>query len=63
MFHMKLTPPKGIVFLISLILAIIGLVVHVLGYFMVVPVLGAYTFWIMFISWLLLCLGVWLKGF
>lgn len=60
---MRLTPPKKIVFIISLILAIIGLVVQILGYFMVVPVLGPYTFWIMFISWLLLFLGVWLKGF
>lgn len=56
---MRLTPPKKIIFIISLILAIISLVAH----FVNIPVATQYQYWIMVAAWLLLTLGVALKGF
>lgn len=56
---MRLNAPKKIVWLISLILAVISIV----GYFVVIPYVTAYIFWIMGVAWLLLFLGAWLKGF
>jgi len=56
---MKLTPPKNIVFIISLILVIISLVAH----FINIPFLTAYQYWIMLVGYILLGLGVAIKGF
>ena len=60
---MRLTPPKKNVFIISLILAIIAVVVKLLAYFIIIPVLPVLVFWILAASWLLLVLGIALKGF
>lgn len=58
---MKLSPPKTIVFLISLILVIISLLAH----FNVVKIqfITQYQYWIMLVGYVLLALGVTLKGF
>ena len=56
---MRLTPPKKIVFIISLILVIISLVAH----FIHIPVATQYQYWIMLVGWALLAAGVALKGF
>ena len=56
---MKLTPPKKIVFIISLILVIISLVAH----FINIPTVTQYQYWIMLIGYVLLAAGVALKGF
>jgi len=56
---MKLTPPKNIVFIISLILVIISLVSH----FINIPFLTEYQYWIMLVGYVLLGLGVAIKGF
>jgi hypothetical protein len=56
---MRLTPPKKIVFIISLILAIVGLVAH----FVDIPVATQYQYWIMLAAWAILAAGVFLKGF
>ena len=56
---MRLTPPKKIVFIISLLLAIIS----VIGHFVNIPVVTEYQYWIMLVAWALLAAGVFLKGF
>lgn len=57
---MRLTPPKKIVFIISLILAIISIVAT----FVDIPVVSDhYEYWIMLAAWAILAAGVFLKGF
>jgi hypothetical protein len=56
---MKLTPPKKIVFFISLILVIISIVAH----FIHIPFVTQYHYWIMLVGYVLLAAGVALKGF
>lgn len=53
---MKLTPPKQIVFLISIILIAVGIIGHF------VAALGAYSFWALAIGSVLLALSCMLKG-
>lgn len=55
---MKLTPPKKLTFWIAVILGLLGLVA------MLVPALSLtnYAFWILFIGFLLLALGLLIKG-
>ena len=56
---MRLNAPKKIVWIISLILA----VVSIISYFVTIPVIqGAVTYWIMCAAWLLLFLATKLKG-
>ena len=56
---MRLNAPKKIVWLISLILAILS----VLSLFIAIPFVSLYSFWIMAVAWLLMFLGTVLKGF
>lgn len=56
---MRLTPPKKIVFIISLILAIIAVVAH----FVIIPIATPYQYWILLAAWAILAAGVALKGF
>jgi hypothetical protein len=56
---MKLNAPKKIVWLISLILAVLGIV----GHFVTIPVVTVYQFWFLAVAWLLLFLSTYLKGF
>ncbi|MCL1865107.1 MAG: hypothetical protein FWF73_04775 [Spirochaetes bacterium] len=56
---MKLSAPKKIVFLISLILAIIAVVAH----FVAIPFVSIYGWWILLAGYIILALGVFLKGF
>jgi hypothetical protein len=56
---MNLTPPKVITFWISVLLAVLGF----LGQFGVVAALaGATAFWLVFFAFLLLVLGLLVKG-
>lgn len=55
---MRLNAPKKIVWIISLILAVVSIV----GYFVTIPVLTGVTFWVMCAAWLLLFLATYLKG-
>lgn len=55
---MKLTPPKKLTFWISIILGLVGLVAKLVA----IPFLSAYAFWILFIGFLLLALGLLIKG-
>ncbi len=50
---MRLTPPKQIVFLLSLILGILGL----LGFFIEISFVSTHRFWFVVIAWGLLVLG------
>ena len=56
---MRLNAPKKIVWFISLIIAVLG----ILGTFIAIPVVSAYAFWVMGVAWLLLFLATFLKGF
>jgi hypothetical protein len=55
---MKLSAPSKIAWIISLILGVVSL----LGYFVVIPVVGAHIFWLMAIGWLVLILATLFKG-
>jgi hypothetical protein len=54
---MRLTPPKQITFWISLLLGLLGLVGGVTS----IPFISTYAFWILFIGFLLLVLGLLVK--
>ena len=59
---MKLTAPKKIVFLISVILIILGLIVQLTNLIPFSLIVGI-GFWLTFAGGVLLSLGVLLKGF
>lgn len=56
---MNLNAPTQIVFLISVVLALVGLLAHlaVLG-----PAVAVWAFWIVFVGWLALAAGSLFKG-
>jgi len=56
---MKLNAPKQIVWLISILLGVLGLI----GQLVTVPYLTAYAFWLVLVGLVLLALGNILKGF
>ena len=56
---MKLTPPTKNVYWISTVLAVLGL----LGTFVSIPFVSAYAFWFVVVAFVLLWLGVSMKGF
>ena len=56
---MQLTPPKRIVFYISLLLAVLAIV----EYFTDLPLVGGYEFWLAFVAYVLLAAGNAVKGF
>ena len=56
---MKLNPPKKITFYISLVLAALGL----LGTFISIPFVSGYAFFFVLIGYVLLVLGLLIKGF
>lgn len=55
---MKLTPPKAVTFWISVVLALLGL----LGGIGVISALAGYAFWLVFAGFVLLALGLMVKG-
>jgi len=55
---MTLSAPTQVVFWISVILAIIALI----GFFVVVPYITAYAFWIAIAAYVVLALGCLMKG-
>ena len=55
---MKLTPPKMITFWISVVLAVLGLI----GKVAAVGFLTTYAFWFVFVGFVLLALGLVVKG-
>lgn len=58
---MKLSAPKNVVFIISLILGILG----VLSTMVTIPIISESNnaFWVVVIAWVLLVLGTYFKGF
>ena len=56
---MQLNPPKKIVFYISAVVAVVGM----LASFVNIPVLSDYAIWVVFLGYVLLFLGNVLKGF
>lgn len=55
---MKLTPPKVVTFWIAVILALLGLIFQVFN----VAAISPYAFWILFVGFVLLALGLVIKG-
>lgn len=55
---MKLTPPKAITFWIAVVLGVLAF----LGTLVNLPFISANAFWVMLIAWLLLVLGLLVKG-
>lgn len=56
---MKLNAPKKIVWMLSLVLAVISLI----GFFVTIPVVtGSVVYWVMGVAWLLLFLATFVKG-
>ncbi len=55
---MKLTPPKAITFWIAVVLGLLGLLSQ-LGIFTAIPIAA---FWLLFIGFVLLVLGLLVKG-
>ncbi|MEN8242266.1 MAG: hypothetical protein ABFS17_10125 [Chloroflexota bacterium] len=56
---MRLTPPKKIVFWISVALVVIGII----GFFFTIPFVSGLAFWFVVVGYLLLAAGNTLKGF
>lgn len=56
---MQLTPPKHWVFWVSVVLAVLGLI----GTFVSLPIIGAFSIWFVIAGYVLLALGNLLKGF
>lgn len=55
---MRLNAPKKIIWVLSLILAVLSIVAT----FVVIPFVSLYAFWVMGVAWLLLFLATYLKG-
>jgi len=55
---MKLSAPKQIVWIISLVLGILG----VLSLYVAIPVITPHAFWVMVVAWVILILATYLKG-
>lgn len=55
---MRLTPPKKIIWILSLIIAVVSIVAQ----FVFIPYVSAYSFWVMGVAWLLMFIGVTFKG-
>ncbi len=55
---MRLTPPKVITFWIAVILAVLGF----LGKLITIPLVSTYDFWFLIVGFVLLVLGLQVKG-
>ncbi len=55
---MKLTPPKAITFWIAVILGALGFI----GSLVSIPLVSAYAFWFLFVGFVVLVLGLLVKG-
>jgi hypothetical protein len=55
---MQLNAPTQVVFIISLILAVLALI----GYFVAIPFVTAYAFWLAIIGYIVLAAGCVMKG-
>ena len=56
--EMKLTPPKAITFWFAVVLGLLAF----LGTLIALPFISANAFWVMFVAWALLVLGLLVKG-
>lgn len=56
---MNLTPPTKVVFYLSVLLVVVGIVAN----FVTIPVLTGLAFWIVVVGYVLLALGNVMKGF
>ena len=56
---MKLTPPTKLAFWLSVVLAALGLI----GVFVTIPVVSVLAFWFVFVGYVVILLGLLVKGF
>ena len=56
--QMKLTPPKAITFWIAVVLGLLAF----LSTLVTIPFVTANVFWVLFVAWALLVLGLLVKG-
>lgn len=59
---MRLNPPKKITFWISIAMAAVGVILYAVDLFVAVPYLGGIGFLLVVAAFVLLCLGLTLKG-
>jgi hypothetical protein len=57
--EMKLTPPTKLAFWLSVVLAALGLI----GVFVTIPVVSVLAFWFVFVGYVVILLGLLVKGF
>lgn len=55
---MKLSAPTFVTFIIAVVLAVIALI----GFLVTIPFVSTYAFWILLVGFIVLVLGVMLKG-
>jgi hypothetical protein len=55
---MNLSAPKQITWIIAVVLGVLG----VLGNFVTLPVLGAYSFWLLFLGFAILAIATLVEG-
>lgn len=55
---MKLSPPKKVTFIISVVLAVLGL----LGSFVTIPFVSAFAFWFVVVGYAVLAASLLVKG-
>ena len=55
---MKLTPPKVVTFWVAVVLGVLGF----LGVLVSIPLVTTYAFWFVFVGFVLLVLGLLVKG-
>jgi heme/copper-type cytochrome/quinol oxidase subunit 1 len=55
---MKLTPPKNLTFWIAVLLVLLGFLAKIVS----IPVLSPFSFWLVFVGFVLLVLGLLVKG-
>ncbi len=60
---MRLTPPKKVVFIIALVLAVVALLATLLPTVVVLSAIAPYAFWVALAAWALLAAGNYFKGF
>ena len=55
---MQPSAPKSIVWIIALIVGVLGIV----GYFVAIPFVSAYSFWLILVGFVMLAVGTTFKG-
>jgi len=55
---MKLSAPKNVTWIVAVVLGVLGFV----GNFVALPVIGGFTFWLLFLGFAILAVATYFKG-